>query len=263
MGSAGRSRLRALDVVTGFTLAGTVSRRADTRTLTWSQALSDPEVAAIAISTENTLHASLTREALEAGKHVLCDYPLAFSSAEISALLALAEKKNLVLHVEHIGLLTPSHAEVTRKLPSLRKLKTGEYHFEGNWSEKWSNPAFAGPLPFIAYSRLLQAAEWFGPFRVLEKNYKADAGRYHLHLKLETAQGGVLDFYEERSPDRERRRWMEAEFENSKLNWHPSYESEGLFAKDLAHFHDRILGKTVSYYKNDLMLHATSLLEGM
>lgn len=261
LGAAGRARLRALETLPGFKLAGIVSRRPEHASLSWEQALSDPSIAAIAISTENTRHALLVREALEAGKHVLCDYPLAFTASEISSLLELAQKKNRVLHVEHIGLLSSSHADVVNQLPTLGTLRSGAYHFEGGWSEKLADLQVSGPLPFLAYSRLLQIFEWFGPLQILEKKFEANLRSYHLHLKLELASGGLLDFYEDRSQNLHRRRWMKAEFEKGRLDWNPSSVSENLFAKDLGHFRDRISGEATPYYSEAFMLAVTPLLE--
>ena len=50
---------------------------------------------AVHICTPNASHAWMVRTALEAGKHVLCEKPLAISSAEASHLVALARARNL------------------------------------------------------------------------------------------------------------------------------------------------------------------------
>lgn len=57
--------------------------------------LSDPEIQAVHICTPNALHVVMAREALEAGKHVLCEKPLATSFSEARALMELAEQKGL------------------------------------------------------------------------------------------------------------------------------------------------------------------------
>jgi len=66
-------------------------------------------VDAVAICTPDNTHASLVRAALDAGKHALCEFPLASSRAEAQALFDLAANRNRVLHVEHIELLTSTH----------------------------------------------------------------------------------------------------------------------------------------------------------
>ena len=57
--------------------------------------LSDPEVSAVHICTPNSLHFPMAKAALEAGKHVLCEKPLASTVAEAQAMAALASEKNL------------------------------------------------------------------------------------------------------------------------------------------------------------------------
>ena len=59
-------------------------------------ALSDPAVDCVHICTPPTAHAEAVRAALDAGKHVLCEKPLAMDPEEARQLAALAEEKELV-----------------------------------------------------------------------------------------------------------------------------------------------------------------------
>ncbi|MDE3090750.1 MAG: Gfo/Idh/MocA family oxidoreductase, partial [Chloroflexota bacterium] len=63
--------------------------------------LADPTLDAVAISTPARTHFEIARAALERGKHVLVEKPLAMSSAEARELIALAEQKQRVLMVGH------------------------------------------------------------------------------------------------------------------------------------------------------------------
>jgi predicted dehydrogenase len=63
--------------------------------------LGDMDVDAVHICTPNSQHYSIAREALEAGKHVVCEKPLATSVQEAQELVALAAQKgvrNCVCH---------------------------------------------------------------------------------------------------------------------------------------------------------------------
>lgn len=58
-------------------------------------AMQDASVAAVHICTPNASHFPLAKAALEAGKHVLCEKPLATSVADAEALAALAQSRGL------------------------------------------------------------------------------------------------------------------------------------------------------------------------
>ena len=64
--------------------------------------LADPEVDAVAIAAPAVQHYQLVRQALEAGKHVLVEKPLALALAEGRHLAEIAESRSRVLMVGHI-----------------------------------------------------------------------------------------------------------------------------------------------------------------
>lgn len=57
--------------------------------------LADPSIEAIHICTPNALHYSQAKEALLAGKHVVCEKPLATTAAEAQELVTIARERNL------------------------------------------------------------------------------------------------------------------------------------------------------------------------
>lgn len=74
--------------------------------LTWYRdteaLLADPSVDAVFVATNNLTHAPLARQALEAGKAVIVEKPLAPTSRDARMLVKLASKKNLSLSVDHM-----------------------------------------------------------------------------------------------------------------------------------------------------------------
>ncbi|RLC68221.1 MAG: gfo/Idh/MocA family oxidoreductase [Chloroflexi bacterium] len=67
----------------------------------WRELVADPEVDVVHIATPNHLHYPMTRAAIEAGKHVVCEKPLAMNSQESAQLLRLAEKAGVVHAVNY------------------------------------------------------------------------------------------------------------------------------------------------------------------
>jgi len=89
-------------------------------------ALADPTLEAVAIATPPHTHHALVRKALEAGKHVLVEKPLARTADEAADLIALAEELDLVLMPGHTFLYSPPVAKI-RNL--IRDGVLGDIHF--------------------------------------------------------------------------------------------------------------------------------------
>jgi predicted dehydrogenase len=62
----------------------------------WKDLIADPEIEVVHIASPNFLHYENAKAALEAGKHVICEKPLAMTSQESSELVKLAKEKKLV-----------------------------------------------------------------------------------------------------------------------------------------------------------------------
>ena len=67
----------------------------------FEEAIADTEVKAVHLCTPNNLHFPQAKQALEAGKHVLCEKPLAMTSSESHILADLAKKKGLMTAVNY------------------------------------------------------------------------------------------------------------------------------------------------------------------
>lgn len=83
--------------------------------------LNHPNIDAVAISTPVSTHYQLALEALKAGKHVLVEKPMTSSSEEAKRLIDEAERRNLVLMVDHTFVYTGAVRKI-RELIDKRSL---------------------------------------------------------------------------------------------------------------------------------------------
>ena len=68
----------------------------------FADVLADDTIDGVVIATPVDTHFTLAKAALEAGKHVLVEKPLATTSADCEALIALADERDLRLMVGHV-----------------------------------------------------------------------------------------------------------------------------------------------------------------
>jgi predicted dehydrogenase len=106
-GFMGKVHLEALRRVESVEIAAVVGRNSEAAhrlgegffvpalSTDYREVLRDPSIAAVHICTPNAQHFSMAKDALQAGKHVLCEKPLAISVAEAEELVSLAAQKRL------------------------------------------------------------------------------------------------------------------------------------------------------------------------
>ena len=87
---------------------GLVSKRYPSVTVStdFRDVINDPSIDAVAVATPVSTHFELALAALRAGKHVLVEKPMAASAVEAAALVEEAERRGLVLMVDHTFVYT-------------------------------------------------------------------------------------------------------------------------------------------------------------
>lgn len=102
--------------------------------------LADNDIDAVSICTPNHLHAKLSVAALKAGKHVLCEKPMALSLEESSEMILAAEDSGKTLMVGHNQRLLPAHRKAKEILESgqLGKILFFQSNFKHSGPENWS-----------------------------------------------------------------------------------------------------------------------------
>jgi biliverdin reductase len=86
-------------------------------TTDWRSLVSQSD--AVMICSLNQFHAEMCEFSLNLDKHVSVDYPLAITLSDTKKLIDLAQSKNVVLHVEHIELLSPWFNTLMAALPQI------------------------------------------------------------------------------------------------------------------------------------------------
>ena len=107
---------------------------------TWEALLADPAIDAVSICAANTAHAELTIAALRAGKHVLCEKPMATTLADCEAMAAAARESGRFLMIGQNQRLTKAHQKARQLVADgvLGDILTFRTTFGHGGPETWS-----------------------------------------------------------------------------------------------------------------------------
>ncbi|HEY2008903.1 MAG TPA: Gfo/Idh/MocA family oxidoreductase [Rhizomicrobium sp.] len=101
----------------------------------WRDVIADPSIDAVHITTPNASHFAIAKAAFEAGKHVLCEKPLAMSVGEAEELVKLQAAKKLRGAVNHNLRFYP----MVQQMRAMRE--AGEFGevlvVQGTYSQDW------------------------------------------------------------------------------------------------------------------------------
>lgn len=133
---------------------------------TWGELVQHPDVDVVVICTVNRLHGAIARIALQAGKHVVVEYPLSLDSAEAEELVNLAEAQHRLLHVEQIDVLSGVHGAIAQQLPAIGKplyVRYSSLNPQHPAPRKWTYQADTFGFPLVgALSRIHRLTTLFG-----------------------------------------------------------------------------------------------------
>jgi predicted dehydrogenase len=106
----------------------------------YEELLSNPDVDAISVCTPNYLHAPISIAALKAGKHVLCEKPMATSREDAEKMIEASEENNKKLMIAHNQRFVPSHQKARQLIGSgeVGKIYSFRTAFGHGGPEGWS-----------------------------------------------------------------------------------------------------------------------------
>lgn len=113
--------------------------RAETR---WESIVSAPDIDAVSVVVANPLHREIVEALLEAGKHVLCEKPLAPNSVDAQAMVDAAEKHDRVAAVGFTFRRSPAINAIRREITEGRLGRVA--HFNGHY---WCDYGFDSNAP--------------------------------------------------------------------------------------------------------------------
>ena len=102
--------------------------------------LDDPTIDAVSVCVANAYHADTAVKALESGKHVLCEKPMAISLEDCERMIEAAEKCGKRLMIGQNQRLTPAHRKAKEIIASgeMGKVLTFQTMFAHGGPESWS-----------------------------------------------------------------------------------------------------------------------------
>ena len=147
-------------------------------TTDFRELLADPDIDVVEVNTPHHVHRPLVVAALEAGKHVACQKPIATSVADAAAMVEAAARSRGRLRVIENFVFYPPYVKARELLrageigePLSVRLKLGSSLFGGRWvplqTELWhlleSEKGMGQAVFDDGYHKLSQAVDLFGP----------------------------------------------------------------------------------------------------
>ena len=138
---------------------------------TYQELVEDPAVDAVYNPLPNDLHAKWSIRAMRAGKHVLCEKPMAMNAGEVREMIGAAEAGGVLLME---GFMYKFHPQMEKTLALIREGKIGEvqtvhssftFHFERDGANYRWFPAMGGGALYdvgcyaLSVARLVFGAE--------------------------------------------------------------------------------------------------------
>jgi 1,5-anhydro-D-fructose reductase (1,5-anhydro-D-mannitol-forming) len=202
---------------------------------TLDEALTDSAVQAVYVATPVFLHAPQTMQALRAGKHVICEKPMAMNEAEARTMVQVAEESGKLFGVAYYRRCYPKVQRAKQLLqqgaigkPVVAEL-TNHMWFDGSGSRSWLvDPARAGggPLFDIASHRIDVLNFLFGKPVQVSGQWSNVVHHYAVEdnatamIEYENDVRGIVDvrWHSKIARDECRLRGTEGEIEMSPLN---------------------------------------------
>lgn len=266
VGTAGQARARAIlrdpDSVLVATWRG--AEVGVPRAGTLAEAIAPAD--AVAICAPTAVHPAQVRAVLEAGRHVVCEFPLAPDAGAAARLFDLARSRDRVLHVAHIEVLSGVAATLRGNVRALA-VRRVELRFER------PGPATVPghELALANVARLHRLVDVAGPVASVDQVVQEPG---LLSGRMTLRHGAPVAFAFRQAPDFGRLTTLEVE--DHATTWRQEnralyrdgvpqtiLEATPLFELDHHHAMRRIAGGAASYVPEERILHVLRLVSAL
>jgi len=136
----------------------------------WQESVSNPDVDLVCITTPPVLHREMTLFAVEKGKHVLCEKPMAMNVREAEEMTSAANRAGEIAMIDHELRFLPGRQRAYKMLRdgAIGKVRHAKYNFRAsyrgnpdlpwNW---WSDAAQGGGALGAIGSHIVDSLMWF------------------------------------------------------------------------------------------------------
>jgi predicted dehydrogenase len=165
-------------------------------TADWRETIAHSSVDLVCITTPTKMHREMTLFAIEHGKHILCEKPMAMNVVEAEEMTNAAAGKPLLALIDHELRFQPGRASVRQllrdgKIGKVRHVKTifkaphrGDPNVPWNW---WSDIEAGGGALGAINSHVIDSLHWF-----LGTTISSVSCRLHTNIKSRPDASGKL-----------------------------------------------------------------------
>ncbi len=169
----------------------------------FDELIKDEEVELVVIATPSYLHAPQTIKALEAGKNVLCEKPMATNLSEADAMIEAAKKTGNLLTVFQNSLFSPDYLKIKEviqsgKLGRIVLVKIYSHRFGRRWDWQTLRKFGGGELRNNAVHLIIQGLELMGNkepevFCDLQRTLTLGDAEDHVKIVLKAPEAPIVD----------------------------------------------------------------------
>lgn len=154
-------------------------------TTDYHETLRDDSIGAVIIATPIETHYAIVRDALNAGKHVLCEKPLALTGAEVAELYELAHAQNCILMTGYLYRYDAGFNTLVEKVRSVTRVDL-DFMWEkyGSFDSPLSENLLVHELSLMLsiFETIRLDTITRNEADVFDATFKGDRGTAHIHI---------------------------------------------------------------------------------